>query len=167
MLFARRPSLKLLCLGLALASLTACGGGDDDKALSTDVSTDVVAKYIGSWKSDCYKDSGASALLRADFTKVSATSFTGKVVAYGYIGNSCSGPSIKDENVLTNLQMTHAGTKTTAGVLADKFTGSSSQGTSKVLLSGDGTQILIGDPDSGKDAEGFPSQFFEYKFRRL
>ena len=49
------------------ALLAACGGGDDDPAVVGDSSGDVVAKYIGTWESDCYADSGASAKIRADF----------------------------------------------------------------------------------------------------
>lgn len=161
-----RLSFKLVGLGLAIAALTACGGGNDDP-LPGDASADVVAKYIGSWESECYTDDGASAHLRADFTKTSATSFSGDVIAYAYIGRSCSGPSVKTEKVLTNLQMTHVGTKPAAGVTADKFTGTSDQGSSKVLLHSDGTLLQIGDPDSGKDAEGYPSEFIEYKLSRI
>lgn len=157
---------KLIGLGLAMATLTACGGGNDDP-LPGDTSGDMVAKYIGSWESECYTDDGASAHLRADITKTSATGFSGDVIAYAYIGTSCSGPSVKSEKVLTNLQMTHVGTKVTAGVTADKFTGTSDQGSSKVLLHSDGTLLQIGDPDSGKDAEGYPSEFIEYKLSRI
>ena len=118
----------LIAATLAVASLlAACGGGDDDPSVAADTSGDTVAKYIGTWESDCYADSGASARVRADFTKTSANSFTGNVIAYGYLGGSCSGPTVKDENVLTNLAMNHAGTKTVSGVTADKFSGASDQ----------------------------------------
>ena len=94
--------LKYLGLSMAIVSLAACGGsGDDDDPLPTDTGTDAVAKYVGSWKSDCYADSGASALLRADFTKAAADTLGGSVIVYYYIGSSCSGPSVKSDKVLS------------------------------------------------------------------
>jgi hypothetical protein len=148
----------------AAALLSACGGGDDDPAVAGDSSGDVVAKYIGTWESDCYADSGASAKVRADFTKASATSFTGNVVAYGYIGGSCSGPSVRDEKVLTNLSMNHAGTKTVSGVTADKFNGAADQGNGKLVMYTDGSTLQLGDVDAAKDAEGYPNSFYESRY---
>jgi hypothetical protein len=148
----------------ATALLAACGGGDDDPSVEGDSSGDVVAKYIGTWESDCYADSGASAKIRADFTKVSATSFSGNVVAYGYVGSSCSGPSVKDENVLTNLSMNHAGTKAIAGVTADKFNGAADQGNGKLVMYTDGTTLQLGDEDGAKDAEGYANSFYDSRY---
>lgn len=160
-------SLRFPLIAAALSTavlLAACGGGDDDPSVPGDGSGDVVAKYIGTWESDCYSDSGASAKVRADFTKTSATSFSGNVVAYGYIGTSCSGPSVRDENVLTNLSMTHAGTKAIAGVTADKFNGAADQGNGKLVMYTDGTTLQLGDVDAGKDAEGYPNSFYESRY---
>lgn len=160
-------SLRFPLFAAALSTavlLSACGGGDDDPSVPGDGSSDVVAKYIGTWESDCYADSGASAKVRADFTKTSATSFSGNVVAYGYIGSSCSGPSVKDEKVLTNLSMQHAGTKTVSGVTADKFSGASDQANGKLVMYTDGTTLQLGDVDAGKDAEGYPNSFFESRY---
>ncbi len=160
-----QPIRTRLFTALALtAALAACGGGDDDPALGGDASGDAVAKYIGSWQSDCYADSGASARARADFTKTSATSFTGKVVVYGYLGGSCSGPVVRDENAITGLSMAHAGTKTVEGVTADKFSGSSDQGESKLVLWASGDTMRIGDVDAGKDAEGYANAFLDSRF---
>ncbi|MGM9427847.1 hypothetical protein [Hydrogenophaga sp. MI9] len=156
---------KLIAATLAVAALaTACGGGGDDPALAGDSSGDAVARYIGTWESDCYSDSGASAKVRADFTKTSPTSFTGNVIAYGYIGTSCSGPSVKDKKILTNMSMNHDGTKEIAGVTADKFAGASDQGNGKVVLYAAGDVLQIGDPDAAKDAEGYPEAFLESKY---
>ena len=157
---------KLIAASLAVVSLlAACGGGDDDEpSVSADPSGDVVAKYIGTWESDCYADSGASARIRADFTKTSATSFTGDVIAYGYIGSSCSGPTVKDERVLSNLSMTHAGTKAIAGVTADKFSGKSDQANGKLVMYTDGSTLRLGDVDAAKDAEGYANAFYESRY---
>lgn len=158
------PRFKLIALSLAVAALaTACGGGDDPP-LPGDNSGDVVAKFIGSWESDCYADSGASAKLRADFTKASPTSFTGDVIAYGYIGSSCSGPTVKDEKVLTGLSMTHAGTKSIAGVTADKFSGTSSQKNGKLVMYANGNTLQLGDVDGPEDAEGYANTFYESRY---
>lgn len=161
-----RHGFKLVMLSLAIAALAACGGGDDDP-LPDDSSDDVVSKYIGSWRSACYDDSGASAHLRADFTKVSATGFTGEVVAYAYIGTSCSGPAVKVEKVLTNMTMSHDGTKMVGAVTADKFAGTADQGEEKVLLHVSGDTLQIGDPDATKDGQGYPNAFYDKSLSRL
>ncbi|MBL8386716.1 MAG: hypothetical protein JNK17_00620 [Hydrogenophaga sp.] len=159
------PRFTMMSAALAAAALvSACGGGDGGPALAGDTSGDAVARYIGTWESDCYSDSGASAKLRADFTKTSPTSFTGNVIAYGYIGTSCSGPVVKDKKVLTNMSMNHAGTKDIAGVTADKFSGASDQGNGKVLLYVAGDVMQIGDPDAAQDGEGYPEAFLESKY---
>lgn len=156
------PRFPLMAATLAAAALlTACGGGDDDPSVPADTSGDAVAKYIGTWESNCYADSGASARLRADFTKTSSTSFTGNVIAYGYIGSACSGPTVKNEKVLTNMSMTHAGTKDIAGVTADKFSGTADQGNGKVLLYTDGSTLQLGNVGAAKDAEGYPEAFYD------
>jgi hypothetical protein len=54
-----------------------------------------------------------------------------------------------------------------AGVTADKFQGTSDQGTANVVLYLDGTTLQIGDPDGAKDAAGYPNSFFEYALSRL
>lgn len=161
-----RHGFKLVGLSLFIAALTACGGGNDDP-LPTDPSDDPVAKYIGSWQSACYDDSGASAHLRADFTKSSATGFTGEVVAYAYIGTSCSGPSVKQEKVFTHMVMSHDGTKAVGGVTADKFAGTADQGSAKVLLYVNGSTLQIGDPDASKDGQGYPNAFYDKSLSRL
>lgn len=163
----RASDWKTLALAFTAATaLTACGGGGGD-ALPTDSTTDAVAKYVGSWRSACYKDSGASAELRADFTKLSPNAIGGKVKAYGYIGGSCSGPSVKSETVLSNLSLTLVGEKNLAGVTSGKFDGTSDQGAAKVLLGVNGNTLQIGDPDGAKDAEGYPETFVEYALSRL
>lgn len=155
----------LLAACLAVAALTAaCGGGDDDEALPGDSSTDLVAKYIGSWQSDCFRDGSASGRARADFTKTSATSFSGDIVVYAYLGTSCSGPSVKDEKVLTNFSMSHAGTKTVEGAAADKFTGTADQKSGKLVLYAEGNTLRIGDVDGAEDAEGYASTFFDSRY---
>ena len=151
---------------LACIALTACGGGDDDP-LPADTTTDVVAKYVGSWLSRCVNKDGASAELRADFSKVSANTFSGKVVAYAYLGSGCSGLKVKTEDVLTGLTMTHAGTGTASGVAVDRFVGTSKQGSAKMVLHTDGTTLLIGDPDAAKDADGYPKAFLEESLSRI
>lgn len=153
----------------ATALLAACGGGDDDPALPGDSSGDVVAKYIGSWQSDCFEDGGASGRARADFTKNSATSFSGDIVVYAYIGTSCSGPSVRDEKVLTNFTMTHAGTKSIEGATGDKFTGTSDQKNGKLVLYVNGGSLRVGDVDGAQDAEGYANTFFDsrYTFQRI
>lgn len=161
-----RHGFKLITLSLAIAALAACGGGDDDP-LPDDSSGDVVSKYIGSWRSECFDDSGASAHLRADFTKASATGFTGEVVAYAYIGTSCSGPAVKVEKVFTNMTMSHDGTKMVGAVTADKFAGTADQGEEKVLLHVSGDTMQIGDPDAAKDGEGYPNAFYDKTLSRL
>lgn len=155
---------------LVSALLVACGsGGDDDPALPGDSSGDVVAKYIGSWQSDCFKDGSASGRARADFTKNSPTSFSGNIVVYAYLGGSCSGPAVKDEKVLSNFTLTHAGAKTVEGVSADKFTGSADQKNGKLVLSASGNTLRVGDVDGAKDAEGYANSFFDsrYTLKRL
>lgn len=161
-----RSGFKLITLSLAIAALTACGGGNDNP-LPDDSSNDLVSKYIGSWLSECYDDSGASAHLRADFTKASATSFTGEVVAYAYVGTSCSGPAVKQERVFTNMVMSFDGTKAVGGVTADKFSGTTDRGPAKVLLNASGSTLQIGDPDGSKDGEGYPNTFYDRPLSRL
>jgi len=164
--FALKRGGRVATLAFALLALTACGGGDEDP-LPSDSSGDVVAKYIGSWRSACYDDSGASAHLRADFTKTSATGFSGEVVAYAYLGTSCSGPSVRSKKVLTNMSVNYAGTKTVGGVSADKFNGTADQGSAKLVLRVDGGTLQIGDPDAAKDGEGFPEAFYDKTLSRL
>ncbi len=161
-----RHGFQLLGLGLFIATLAACGGGNDDP-LPTDGSEDPVAKYIGSWRSECYDDSGASAHLRADFTKTSATGFTGEVVAYAYLGTSCSGPSVKQEKVFTNMVMSHDGTKAVGGVTADKFAGTADQGSEKIVLYVSGSTLQIGDPDAARDGQGYPNEFYDKSLSKL
>ncbi|MFN3494245.1 MAG: hypothetical protein ACK40L_07040 [Hydrogenophaga sp.] len=161
-----RRRLSLLAMVSVVGLLSACGGGDDDP-LPTDDSTDVVAKYIGSWRSDCYSDDGASAFLRADFVKASATGFTGDVIAYAYLGTSCSGPAVRVERVLTNMVMSFDGTKPVGTVTADKFSGTADQGSEKILLQVNGNTLQIGDPDASKDAQGYPNAFYDKSLKRL
>lgn len=147
---------------LTLAALTACGGGDDG-----DTSTDVVAPYIGSWGGTCYPYQGtASAQLQLDFIKTSATSFNGDVVVRVYVGTSCSGLSVASEDVFTNMQMAHAGSTLVAGVAADRFAGTASEGTAKIVLSAGASSLKMGDPTSAKDADGYPTAFYSYAFTR-
>jgi hypothetical protein len=157
---------KMISLAVAVTALAACGGGDDDP-LPTDTSTDAVAKYVGSWKSDCYSDSGASAVLRADFTKAAADTLGGSVIVYYYVGSSCSGPSVKDDKVLSNMSLKVTGSKAVGGVTADKFQGGSDQGSKKVVLYTDGSTLQIGDIDGTEDTEGYATSFFEYSMKRL
>ena len=154
------------CLAVAALALTACGGGKDDP-VTADTGTDAVAKYVGSWESECYADSGASAELRADFTKAAADTLGGQVVVYYYIGSSCSGPVVKDDKVLSNVSLKLVGTKAVGGVQADKFNGGSDQGSAQVLLYVNGDTLQIGDPDGAEDAEGYPNSFFEYAMKRV
>jgi hypothetical protein len=163
-----RHRFQLLTLGLCAATLVAaCGGGNDDP-LPTDPSGDPVAKYIGSWQSECYSDSGASAHLRADFSKTSSTGFSGEVVAYAYVGTSCSGPSVKRERVFTNLTASYDGTKAVGGVTADKFSGTADQGAAKILLHVvNGNTLQIGDPDASEDAQGYPNAFYDRVMFRM
>jgi hypothetical protein len=163
--------LPLIAAALAAASLmAACGaGGDDDPALPGDASSDVVAKYIGSWQSDCFKEGSASGRARADFTKNSPTSLSGDIVVYAYLGGSCSGPAVKDEKVLSNFTLNHAGTKTVEGVTADKFTGTADQKNGKLVLFANGNSLRVGDVDGALDAEGYANAFFDsrYTLKRL
>lgn len=159
-------TFKMTAAALSVALLAACGGGDDDP-LPGDPSSDPVAKYVGSWLSRCVSDSGASAHVRADFRKVSPTGLSGDVIAYAYVGTSCSGPSVRDRKVLTNLNLTLVGPTTVSGLAAERFSGSADQGNGKVVLSVSGNQLRIGDPDEGKDAEGYPTSFFDEVLNRL
>ena len=145
--------------------LSACGGNPDD-ALPGDTSTDPIAPFIGSWESECYSDDGASARLYADFSKVSPTGFTGKITGFAYAGTSCSGPSVKNKDVLTNMSMAIAGTKTVEGVQATLFNGTSDQGVGKTILYSAGSTLKVGDDKSAKDAAGYPSAFYTYTFNR-
>ena len=161
-----RRRFNLLAMAALLGLLSACGGSDDDP-LPTDPSQDVVAKYIGSWRSDCYSDDGASAFLRADFSKASATGFTGDVIAYAFLGTSCSGPAVRSERVLTNLVMSYDGTKAVGAVTADKFAGTADQGSEKIILYVNGNTLQIGDPDASTDAQGYPNAFYDKSLQRL
>ena len=157
---------KLLVVTLfATLVLGACGGSPDD-ALPGDTSADAIAPFIGSWQSDCYSESGASARLYADFSKVSPTGFSGKITGYAYVGTSCSGPAVKNKDVLTNMSMAIAGTKSVDGVEATLFSGSSDQGTGKTILYPNGSTLKVGDDKSAKDAAGYPSAFYTYNFYR-
>ena len=157
---------KILGLSMAVVTLAACGGGDDDP-LPTDASTDAVAKYVGSWKSDCYSDSGASAHLRADFTKAAADTLGGSVIVYYYVGTSCSGPSVKDDKVLE--QCVAQGGRYQGCRRRDRrqIPGWIRSGHQKVVLYTDGSTLQIGDPDGAEDAEGYANTFFEYAMKRL
>jgi hypothetical protein len=143
-----RPRFPLMALALASAALVA----------------DLVAKYIGSWESGCYDDSGASAKVRADFTKTSGTSFTGSVIAYAYLGTSCSGPSVRSEKVLTGLSMNYVGTKSMAGVTADKFAGSADQKNGKLVLYANGNTLQLGDVEGPADADGYADTFYQSRY---
>lgn len=159
-----QPKLLLTTVFAALV-LAACGGNPDD-ALPGDTSTDPIAPFIGSWESDCYSEDGASARLYADFTKLSPTGFTGKITGFAYVGTSCSGPSVKNKDVLTNMSMAIAGTKSIEGVEATLFSGSSDQGTGKTALYVNGSTLRVADDKSAKDAAGYPTAFYSYKFYR-
>jgi hypothetical protein len=156
----------LTCCVVAALALTACGGGKDDP-VAADTSADAVAKYVGSWESECFADSGASAELRADFSKKSATSLGGNVTVYYYIGSSCSGPVIKDDKVLSNLALDLVGPRAISGVTADAFSGSSSEGTAKVVLYANGSSLQIGDVKGSKDADGYATTFYKYTLKRI
>lgn len=158
------PRFKLIAMCLAVAAFTAaCGGGDEDP-LPGDATGDVVAKYIGSWESDCFKEGSASGKARADFTKTSGTSFSGDVIAYAYVGTSCSGPSVRDEKVLTGLSMTHAGTKALGGVTVDKFSGTSTQKNGKLVMYANGNTLQLGDVDGPEDADGYANTFYDSRY---
>lgn len=161
-----RFPLRWLAAASVVAILSACGGGDDDP-LDTDPSNDPVARYVGSWETRCYDDSGVSARARADLRKVSADTLTGDVIAYAYAGTSCSGPALRDRKVLTNLVATKVGSQMVGGVNADQFTGTSDQGKSKFLMFTNGNVLLIGDPKSPEDASGYPTAFFEETLTRM
>ena len=152
--------LKVSAAAVCIAVLSACGGGNDDP-LPGDPSSDPVAKYVGTWLSRCVADSGASAHLRADFQKTSPNSLSGDVIAYAYLGSSCSGPSVREERALTNLSLTLVGPSTVAGLPAERFSGSSDQGDGRVVLAVTGDLLRIGDPDEGRDAQGYPTSFYE------
>lgn len=153
-------AFKISAVTVCMAVLSACGGGNDDP-LPGDPSSDPVAKYVGTWLSRCVAESGASAHLRADFRKTSPNSLSGDVIAYAYLGTSCSGPSVKEERALTNLNLTLVGPSTVAGLPAERFTGTSDQGDGRVVLAVTGNLLRIGDPDEGRDAQGYPTSFYE------
>lgn len=157
---------QISCLAVASLALTACGGGKDDP-VTADAGTDAVAKYVGSWESECYADSGASAELRADFSKTSATSLGGNVTVYYYLGSSCSGPVVKNEKVLADLSLQLQGARTVAGLAADAFSGTSAKGSAKLVLYTDGTTLQIGDVKGAQDAEGYATSFYEYTLKRI
>ena len=165
-LSAPRFRLRWVATSAVVATLAACGGDNDDP-LDTDASSDPVAKFVGTWETECYADSGASAWARADLRKVSADTLAGDVIAYAYVGSSCSGPAVRDRKVLSNLVATKVGSQTVAGMVADQFTGSSDQGNSKFLMFTNGSILLIGDPKSPEDANGFPTQFLEQSLSRM
>lgn len=159
-------ALRWMSIALVGAVLAACGGGDDDP-LDTDSSSDPVARYVGSWESRCVTDSGASARLRADLRKVTPDTLSGDVIAYAYVGTSCSGPSARDRKVLSDMRVTLVGSQPTAGVTADRFVGTSAQGEGKVLMYTNGSTLLIGDPDSPDNADGYPTGFLEESLSRM
>jgi hypothetical protein len=164
-----RPSaraLRWVSVVLVSAVLAACGGGDDDP-LDTDDSSDPVARYVGSWESRCVADSGASARLRADLRKITPDTLGGDVIAYAYVGTSCSGPSVRDKKVLSNMRVTLVGSQQTGGVTADRFVGTSAQGEGKVLMYTNGNTLRIGDPDSPDNADGYPTEFLEETLSRM
>lgn len=166
-LHTRNPAgaWRWMSMALISAALVACGGDDDP--LDTDNSSDPVARYVGSWESRCVADSGASARLRADLSKVTPDTLSGDVIAYAYVGTSCSGPSVRDRKVLSNLRVSLVGSQQTGGVTADRFIGSSAQGEGKVLMYTNGSTLLIGDPDSAKDADGYPTAFLRESLSRM
>ena len=161
------PQLTVLtCSLFAALALTACGGGKDDP-VAADTSADSVAKYVGSWESECYSDSGASAELRADFTKKSGTSLGGNITVYYYIGSSCSGPVVKDDKVLADLSLELQGARAIAGVTGDAFSGTSAKGSAKVVLYTTGATLQIGDVKAAPDADGYATTFYEYSLKRI
>ncbi len=157
---------QLTCALAAAWALTACGGGKADP-VAVDTSADAVAKYVGSWESECYADSGASAELRADFSKTSPTRLGGNITVYYYIGSSCSGPVVKDDKVLTNLALDVQGPRTIGGVKGDAFSGSSTQGAAKVVLYTSGNTLQIGDVKATPDADGYATTFYKYALKRI
>jgi hypothetical protein len=161
-----RSPLRCLATAAMVAVLAACGGDDDDP-LDTDPSNDPVSKYIGSWETPCYTESSASAWARADFRKLSPDTLAGDVVAYAYAGKACSGPALRDRKVLSNMVATLVGTQMVGGVLADRFTGSSDQGKAHFLLFSNGDILLVGDPNSPEDADGYPTAFYEHSLTRM
>ena len=178
--------LRFLGACCAVALLTACGGGDDalppaeepveeaaqapgpaaDAAEPAPV-VDVVSKYVGAWVSECYTESGYSALVRANFGKASNTRITGNVVINAYLGTSCTGAVIQSERLLTNLSLSYDGTKAIGAAKAEKFAGKADQGTGKVLLYLRGNTLQFGDPDAARDAQGYPNAFYDQSLQRL
>ena len=156
---------RWISVAVLSAALAACGGDDDP--LDTDNSSDPVAKYVGSWESRCVADSGASARLRADLRKITRDTLGGDVIAYAYAGTSCSGPDLRDKKVLSDMRMTLVGNQPIAGVTADRFVGTSAQGEGKVLMYTNGSTLMIGDPDSPDNADGYPTEFLEESLSRM
>ena len=89
------------------------------------------------------------------------------MIAYAYLGTSCSGPAVRVERVLTNLVMSFDGTKTVGGVTADKFAGTADQGDENIVLYVNGNTLQIGDPDASRDAQGYPNAFYDKSLQRL
>ena len=58
-------------------------------------------------------------------------------------------------------------TKAVGSVTADKFAGTSDQGSAKVLLHVNGNTLQIGDPDASKDAQGYPHAFYDKSMTRI
>ncbi len=153
-------------MGATALALSACGGSDDDP-IDADTSSDKVAKYVGSWLTDCIKDGSASAEMRADFKKADAETLKGDVVIYGFVGTSCSGPVVATKRVLTNLEMSHVGSSTVDGKDADRFRGKSDEDEGKLVLYVEGNTLYLGDVTDSKDDAGYPRHFYDETLQRI
>ncbi|GAA6141062.1 hypothetical protein [Hydrogenophaga sp. 5NK40-0174] len=155
-----------LVAGAMAMSVAACGGSDDDP-IDADTSEDLVAKYVGSWLSECIKDGSASAEMRADFKKADAQTLKGDVVIYGFVGTSCSGPIVATRRVLTNLEMSHVGTSTVDGKEADRFRGKSDEDEGKLVMRVEGNTLYLGDVSDSTDDAGYPRHFYDETLQRI
>ncbi|MEZ5644226.1 MAG: hypothetical protein R3E94_05730 [Burkholderiaceae bacterium] len=163
--YVRNAGMRWLAAPVLAFGLIACGGGNDDP-VAGDPAADPVSPYVGTWLSRCVAESGLSAHLRADFLKTGTQSLAGDVLVFYYLGTSCSGPSVDDDRVLSNLQLTLDGTGVVAGLAAERFIGTSNEGNAHVVMAVNGNQLRIGDPDASKDADGFPTAFLDETLTR-
>ena len=158
-------SLKsvLLLVG-AVAALSGCGGGDGAPTNASTVGADASDKYVGTWDQGLCQ-AGAPTAGNSFFrqtisiTKISTNVYSSSGGIYGYPTSACSGTGALVPGDSASTIQTIVGTKTIGSTEVDKVTYPNGTGTTKSVayVNLGGPALQVGDLNSVRDAEGFPT----------
>ena len=141
---------------LAIATLTACGGGGSEEAPAIAV-VEIADKYIGTWVA-CSSSPSTSVRETFIFSKASATKVSYTFTQVGFDNTACSGLPPSSPFSATGT-FTFAGTKVIDGKTVDKINDeffAPVARTEKGVGFISGTTLTLGS-DAPLDAEGYPT----------